>query len=98
MFAAGFDTAHRISALSGICILEIDRRENIEAKTETTPQSVRQRPHNIKLVAMNFDRENLGGALSPAWVDLLWLPGVRLIGKDRRELSLLNVILSDEEC
>jgi methyltransferase (TIGR00027 family) len=62
---AGFDTRSlRLPALSGLPIWEIDQRENIEVKGKRLRKSLGEIPANIKLLAMDFDRDDLDAKLT----------------------------------
>jgi methyltransferase (TIGR00027 family) len=62
---AGSDTrAFRIAELSGLPMWEIDQRENIEAKQQRLREALGGIPENLKLVAVDFDRDDLGSILA----------------------------------
>lgn len=76
---AGFDTrVFRLPDLSDLPIWEIDQRENIKAKEKRLRKALGSIPANIKLVAVDFDRDGLGpvltsnGYFSGARVFFLW--------------------------
>lgn len=61
---AGFDTrAYRLPALSGIPVWEVDQPVNIESKRARLIKVFGSIPAHIKLVAIDFDREDLGTVL-----------------------------------
>jgi methyltransferase (TIGR00027 family) len=62
---AGLDTRlYRLPALSGLPAWEIDQRENIERKASRLRKALGAIPGNVRLVSVDFDREDLGAALS----------------------------------
>jgi methyltransferase (TIGR00027 family) len=62
---AGFDTRHfRIPNLSDLPIWEIDQRENVKAKETRLRKALGAIPANINLVAVDFDRDDLGAILA----------------------------------
>ena len=62
---AGFDTrVYRLKALSGVLVWEVDQKQNIDAKGARLRSALGQIPPNVKLVALDFDREQLGAALA----------------------------------
>jgi methyltransferase (TIGR00027 family) len=61
---AGFDTRlYRLSGLSGLPAWEIDQRENIERKAYRLRRAFGATPKNVRLVSVDFDREDLGAVL-----------------------------------
>ena len=61
---AGFDTRpFRLPALSGLPMWEIDQRENITAKEKRLRKALGAVPANLKLVTVDFDRDDLGAIL-----------------------------------
>jgi methyltransferase (TIGR00027 family) len=61
---AGFDTRpFRLPPLSGLPMWEIDQRENITAKEERLRKALGAVPANLKLVTVDFDRDDLGAIL-----------------------------------
>jgi methyltransferase (TIGR00027 family) len=61
---AGFDArSFRLPVLSGLPIWEIDQRENIETKEKRLRKALGAIPANLKLVALDFDRDDLGAIL-----------------------------------
>jgi methyltransferase (TIGR00027 family) len=62
---AGFDTrAYRLPELSGLPVWEVDQPENIVAKEMRLRKARGTVPANVKLVPMDFDRDNLGSILA----------------------------------
>jgi methyltransferase (TIGR00027 family) len=62
---AGFDTrAYRLPALASVPVWEIDQRENIEAKERRLRELFGAVPKHVKLVAMDFDRDDVAGTLA----------------------------------
>jgi methyltransferase (TIGR00027 family) len=62
---AGFDTrAFRLPVLATLPVWEIDQQENIKAKEERLRGLLGNVPAHIKLIAMDFDREDLGAVLA----------------------------------
>jgi methyltransferase (TIGR00027 family) len=62
---AGFDTrAYRLLALANVPVWEIDQPENIELKRIQLQRALEVIPEHVTLVPIDFDREDLGGALS----------------------------------
>ena len=62
---AGFDTRlFRLRGLSGLRMWEIDQRENIEPKEKRLRKALGSIPANIKLVAVDFDRDDLRATLA----------------------------------
>lgn len=58
---AGFDTRpYRLAAISGLPVWEVDQRENIEAKEKRLRKALATIPANVKLVPVDFDRDDLG--------------------------------------
>ncbi len=61
---AGFDTrAYRLPALSNIPVWELDQLENIKSKQTGLHKVFGTIPSHVKLVAIDFDREDLGTVL-----------------------------------
>ena len=61
---AGFDTrSFRLRALAGLPIWEIDQRENVAVKEKRLRKALGTIPANVKLVAVNFDCDDLSGVL-----------------------------------
>jgi len=61
---AGFDTRlFRRPGLSGLSAWEIDQHKNIEAKKWRLRRALGVLPANVKLVPVDFDRDNLGEIL-----------------------------------
>jgi methyltransferase (TIGR00027 family) len=61
---AGFDTRpFRLPVPSGLPTWEIDQRENIEAKEKRLRKALGAIPANVKLVRVDFDRDDLGAIL-----------------------------------
>ena len=62
---AGFDTrSYRLPALAGLPVWEIDQRDNIRAKDKRLRKSLGKVPANVKLVAADFDRDDLSALLA----------------------------------
>lgn len=62
---AGFDTRpYRLPTLSGLPVWEVDQCVNIEAKAKRLRRALGTIPANIKLVAADFDRDDLGSLLA----------------------------------
>jgi methyltransferase (TIGR00027 family) len=62
---AGFDTrSYRLPALSGLPVWEVDQRENVEVREKRLRKALRTIPANVKLVAVDFDRDDLGSMLA----------------------------------
>jgi methyltransferase (TIGR00027 family) len=62
---AGFDTRpFRLPTLANVPMWEIDQRENIEAKAKRLRKALGAIPANVKLVTVDFDRDNLGAILA----------------------------------
>jgi methyltransferase (TIGR00027 family) len=62
---AGFDTRlFRLPGLSGLPMWEIDQQESIQAKKKRLQKALGAIPANIKLVAVDFDRDDLGAILA----------------------------------
>jgi len=62
---AGFDTRpYRLAALSGVPVWEVDQGENIKAKEKRLRKAFGSIPANIQLIALDFDRDELGSALA----------------------------------
>jgi len=61
---AGLDSRlFRLPVLSGLPTWEIDQRENIEAKEKRLRTALGAIPANVKLVTVDFDRDDLGAIL-----------------------------------
>lgn len=61
---AGFDTrAYRLPSLSGVPVWEIDQVENARAKERRLRKVFGAIPSNVKLVPVDFDRDDLGSIL-----------------------------------
>jgi methyltransferase (TIGR00027 family) len=62
---AGFDTRpFRLPTLANVPMWEIDQRENIEAKAKRLRKALGTIPATVKLVTVDFDRDNLGAILA----------------------------------
>jgi methyltransferase (TIGR00027 family) len=62
---AGFDTRpYRVPALSGLPVWEVDQRENVQAKERRLRKAFGTIPANVKLVTVDFDRDDLGATLT----------------------------------
>jgi methyltransferase (TIGR00027 family) len=62
---AGFDTRpYRLPALSGLPVWEVDQRENVEVKDKRLRKALRTIPANVKLVAVDFDQDDVGAMLA----------------------------------
>lgn len=62
---AGFDTRpYRLPALSSLPVWEVDQRENVEVKEKRLRKALRTIPANVKLVAVDFDRDDVGSMLA----------------------------------
>lgn len=62
---AGFDTRpFRLPLLADMPMWEIDQRENIETKQKRLRQALGQIPTNVKLIAVDFDLDDLGRVLA----------------------------------
>ena len=62
---AGFDTRpYRLPALSGLPVWEIDQCENVKAKEKRLRKAFGTIPANVKLVPVDFDRDDLGAILA----------------------------------
>ncbi len=62
---AGFDTRpYRLEALSGLPVWEVDQCENVEAKEKRLRKAFGTIPSNVKLVPVDFDRDDLGSVLA----------------------------------
>jgi len=61
---AGFDTrAYRFPALAHIPVWELDQPQNIESKQARLIKFFGKIPSHVKLIAIDFDREDLGSVL-----------------------------------
>lgn len=61
---AGFDTRpYRLQALSGLPVWEVDQCENVEAKQKRLRKAFGTIPANVKIVSVDFDRDDLGSIL-----------------------------------
>lgn len=57
---AGLDTRlYRLSGIQHLPAWELDQQQNIEAKLAAFTRALKQIPSNIKLVPIDFDRENI---------------------------------------
>lgn len=62
---AGFDTrSFRLPTLAGLPMWEIDQRENIEVKEKRLRKALGAIPASVKLVTVDFDRDELGAILA----------------------------------
>lgn len=62
---AGFDTrVYRLPELADVRAWEIDQQGNIEEKTKRLRAALGAVPANVKLVAIDFDHEDLGAVLA----------------------------------
>jgi methyltransferase (TIGR00027 family) len=62
---AGFDTrVYRLPALANVPVWEVDQRRNIEAKEQRLRKVFGAIPAHVKLVATDFDRDDLAVALA----------------------------------
>jgi methyltransferase (TIGR00027 family) len=62
---AGFDTRpFRLPTLANVPMWEIDQRENIEAKAKRLRKALGAIPANVKLVTVDFDRDDLDTILA----------------------------------
>jgi methyltransferase (TIGR00027 family) len=62
---AGFYTRpFRLPTFANVPMWEIDQRENIEAKAKRLRQALGAIPANVKLVTVDFDRDDLGAILA----------------------------------
>lgn len=62
---AGFDTRpYRLPTLSGLPVWEVDQCENVEAKEKRLRNALGTIPANVKLVPVDFDRDDLGSILA----------------------------------
>ena len=62
---AGFDTRpYRLPALSGLPVWEVDQAENVQKKEKRLRSALGKIPANVQLVAVDFDRDDLGLALA----------------------------------
>jgi methyltransferase (TIGR00027 family) len=62
---AGFDTRpYRLLALSGLPVWEVDQSENVEAKEKRLRKECGTIPANVKLVPVDFDRDDVGSTLA----------------------------------
>ncbi|UTB32255.1 MAG: SAM-dependent methyltransferase [Methanobacterium sp. ERen5] len=61
---AGYDTmAYTLSSLSNMSVWELDQKGVIETKTQRLETSLGEVPKNVKLLATDFDHEDVGHAL-----------------------------------
>jgi methyltransferase (TIGR00027 family) len=66
---AGSDTrVYRLQALAHIPAWEIDQQQNIDAKRTRLQKVFRAVPNNVTLMAVDFDHDELGAALTAAGV------------------------------
>ncbi len=64
---AGFDTrAYRLPALAAVPVWEVDQPGSIESKRARLRKVLGEVPEHVRLVAVDFDREDLGSALAAA--------------------------------
>jgi methyltransferase (TIGR00027 family) len=62
---AGFDTRlYRLPCLAALPAWEIDQRDNIDRKAHLLRRALGATPGNVRLVAVDFDREDLGAVLA----------------------------------
>ena len=62
---AGFDTrAYRFPALRSIPVWELDQAQNIDTKRARLKKIFGEVPDHVKLVAINFEQEDLGAVLA----------------------------------
>jgi methyltransferase (TIGR00027 family) len=62
---AGFDTrTYRLAAISHLPVWEVDQQENIQVKEKRLNETFGKVPSNVKLVAIDFDHENVGAVLA----------------------------------
>jgi methyltransferase (TIGR00027 family) len=62
---AGFDTrAYRLGPLAALPVWEVDQPENVAAKLASLQRVLGAVPGHVKLVPVDFDREDLGAALA----------------------------------
>ena len=62
---AGFDTRpYRLPALSRLRVWEVDQSENVKAKEKHLRRESGAIPANVKLVPVDFDRDDLGSILA----------------------------------
>jgi len=62
---AGFDTRpYRLPALSRLPVWEVDQSENVKAKEKRLRREFGTIPANVKLVPVDFDRDDLGSILA----------------------------------
>ena len=62
---AGFDTRpYRLPALSPVPVWELDQRENVKAKEKRLRKVFGAIPASVKLVPVDFDRDDLGSVLA----------------------------------
>jgi methyltransferase (TIGR00027 family) len=62
---AGLDTrAYRLPSLSSLPVWEIDQRENVDLKAVRLRKACGKIPANVKLIPVDFDREDLGAELA----------------------------------
>jgi methyltransferase (TIGR00027 family) len=65
ILGAGFDTlAYRLPTLADIPVWEVDQPVNIKAKEARLRRLFGEVPAHVKLVAIDFDHEDLGSVLS----------------------------------
>lgn len=64
---AGFDTrAYRLAALADVPVWEVDQAGSLEAKRRRLEKIFGGLPEHVRLVPVDFDREDLGSALAAA--------------------------------
>ena len=62
---AGFDTRlYRLPGISGLPIFEVDQRENVSAKEKRLRKALGAIPANVKLLSVDFDRDEVGAMLA----------------------------------
>jgi methyltransferase (TIGR00027 family) len=84
---AGFDTrVYRLPALSEIPVWELDQLGNIKLKQTRLRQVFGTIPSHVKLVAINFDREDLGTVLESHGYSM----DKRTFSYGKRSLSILR--------
>ncbi len=61
---AGYDTmAYNLPSLSNMPVWELDQKNVVETKTQRLETSLGKVPENVKLIAMDFDHEDIGQTL-----------------------------------
>jgi len=62
---AGFDTRlYRLPGLASLLAWEVDQSENMEAKKRRLREALGSLPSNVKLISIDFDREDLSAILT----------------------------------